>query len=292
MRKKLHSVTAFDVILAIIMVLICFACVYPMWYILANSLAAPEIANRGPVAWWPKALSLDAYKVVFQNEYILSGFKITILRTVVATFTHVFFTSMVAYGMSRKDLIGKKLYMKIAMITMFFNGGLIPNFILMNKLHLYNTFWVFVLPGMFTFYNMIIFISFFKTIPESLLESARLDGASEFRIYWQILLPNCKAVLATIGLYSAVYNWNDYYLGVIYIRNKTLQPLQTILYKLLAETTMSSQQQAAMVALGGQTSASTIKFAAMVVATLPILFIYPFIQKYLVKGVMIGSIKG
>ena len=130
------------------------------------------------------------------------------------------------------------------------------------------------------------------TIPESLLESARLDGASEFRIYWQILLPNCKAVLATIGLYSAVYNWNDYYLGVIYIRNKTLQPLQTILYKLLAETTMSSQQQAAMVALGGQTSASTIKFAAMVVATLPILFIYPFIQKYLVKGVMIGSIKG
>ena len=154
MRKKLHSVTAFDVILAIIMVLICFACVYPMWYILANSLAAPEIANRGPVAWWPKALSLDAYKVVFQNEYILSGFKITILRTVVATFTHVFFTSMVAYGMSRKDLIGKKFYLKIAMITMFFNGGLIPNFILMIKLKLYNTFWVYILPGMFTFYNL------------------------------------------------------------------------------------------------------------------------------------------
>ena len=146
MRKKLHSVTAFDVILAILMVLICFACVYPMWYILANSLAAPEIANRGPVAWWPRALSLDAYKVVFQNEYILSGFKITILRTVVATFTHVFFTSMVAYGMSRKDLIGKKFYLKIAMITMFFNGGLIPNFILMIKLKLYNTFWVYILP--------------------------------------------------------------------------------------------------------------------------------------------------
>ena len=176
MRKKLHSVTAFDVILAIIMVLICFACVYPMWYILANSLAAPEIANRGPVAWWPKALSLDAYKVVFQNEYILSGFKITILRTVVATFTHVFFTSMVAYGMSRKDLIGKKFYLKIAMITMFFNGGLIPNFILMIKLKLYNTFWVYILPGMFTFYNMVIFMSFFRSIPESLIESARFIG--------------------------------------------------------------------------------------------------------------------
>ena len=259
MRKKLHSVTAFDVILAIIMVLICFACVYPMWYILANSLAAPEIANRGPVAWWPKALSLDAYKVVFQNEYILSGFKITILRTVVATFTHVFFTSMVAYGMSRKDLIGKKFYLKIAMITMFFNGGLIPNFILMIKLKLYNTFWVYILPGMFTFYNMVIFMSFFRSIPESLIESARLDGASEFTVYWKIVMPNAKPVIATIGLFTAVYHWNDYYQGVVYIRDKTLEPLQTILYKLLAETSMTAQQQQAMLALGGTTTSATVK---------------------------------
>lgn len=292
MRKKLHSVTAFDVILAIIMVLICFACVYPMWYILANSLAAPEIANRGPVAWWPKALSLDAYKVVFQNEYILSGFKITILRTVVATFTHVFFTSMVAYGMSRKDLIGKKLYMKIAMITMFFNGGLIPNFILMIKLKLYNTFWVYILPGMFTFYNMVIFMSFFRSIPESLMESARLDGASEFMVYWKIVMPNAKPVIATIGLFTAVYHWNDYYQGVVYIRDKTLEPLQTILYKLLAETSMTAQQQQAMLALGGTTTSATVKYAAMFVGALPILCLYPFIQKYLVKGVMLGAIKG
>ena len=184
MRKKLHSVTAFDVILAIIMVLICFACVYPMWYILANSLAAPEIANQGPVAWWPKALSLDAYKVVFQNEYILSGFKITILRTVVATFTHVFFTSMVAYGMSRKDLIGKKLYMKIAMITMFFNGGLIPNFILMIKLKLYNTFWVYILPGMFGHFHEL--LPFYSGIADR-----------ECPVGWRIgihgLLENCHA---------------------------------------------------------------------------------------------------
>ena len=269
-----------------------FACVYPMWYILANSLAAPEIANRGPVAWWPKALSLDAYKVVFQNEYILSGFKITILRTVVATFTHVFFTSMVAYGMSRQDLIGKKLYMKIAMITMFFNGGLIPNFILMIKLKLYNTFWVYILPGMFTFYNMVIFMSFFRSIPESLMESARLDGASEFTVYWKIVMPNAKPVIATIGLFTAVYHWNDYYQGVVYIRDKTLEPLQTILYKLLAETSMTAQQQQAMLALGGTTTSATVKYAAMFVGALPILCLYPFIQKYLVKGVMLGAIKG
>ena len=216
----------------------------------------------------------------------------TIARTVIATAAHVIFTAVVAYGLSRPQLVGRKLYMKIAMITMFFNGGLIPNFILMLKLHLYNTFWVFVIPGMFTFYDMIIFISFFRTIPDSLLESAKIDGASEYKIFWKILLPNCKAVIATIVLFAGVYHWNDYYQGIIYIRNKSLQPLQTILYKLLAESSMTTQQQQAMLALGGSTPSVTIKFASMVVATLPIICIYPFIQKYLVKGVMIGAIKG
>lgn len=268
------------------------AIIVPMVYIVIASFMDPVTLQNKGISFDFSKWSLDAYERVISDKQIWVGFKNAVLYSVIFTVISVAVTMLAAYPMSLPDFKGKKFFNTLFVITMFFNGGLIPNFILMNKLHLYNTFWVFVLPGMFTFYNMIIFISFFKTIPESLLESARLDGASEFRIYWQILLPNCKAVLATIGLYSAVYNWNDYYLGVIYIRNKTLQPLQTILYKLLAETTMSSQQQAAMVALGGQTSASTIKFAAMVVATLPILFIYPFIQKYLVKGVMIGSIKG
>ena len=275
-----------------LLALFLIAIIVPMVYIVIASFMDPVTLQNKGISFDFSKWSLDAYERVISDKQIWVGFKNAVLYSVIFTVISVAVTMLAAYPMSLPDFKGKKFFNILFVITMFFNGGLIPNFILMNKLHLYNTFWVFVLPGMFTFYNMIIFISFFKTIPESLLESARLDGASEFRIYWQILLPNCKAVLATIGLYSAVYNWNDYYLGVIYIRNKTLQPLQTILYKLLAETTMSSQQQAAMVALGGQTSASTIKFAAMVVATLPILFIYPFIQKYLVKGVMIGSIKG
>lgn len=284
--------TAFDYIVIVIMLAVCFICLYPMWYIIVNSFAAPEAASRGASAWWPSAFSLDAYKVVFQNENILSGFRVTILRTVVATVAHVLFTSMIAYAMSRPGLIGKKIYMKIAMITMFFNGGLIPNFILMIKLHLYNTFWVYILPGMFTFYNMVIFMSFFKTIPEDLVESARLDGASEFRIYWNIILPNAKPVIATIGLFTAVYHWNDYYQGIVYVKDRALEPLQTILYKLLAETSMTTQQQQAMLALGGETSSATVKFAAMVVGALPIICLYPFIQKHLVKGVMLGAIKG
>jgi putative aldouronate transport system permease protein len=162
----------------------------------------------------------------------------------------------------------------------------------MIKLKLYNTFWVYILPGMFTFYNMVIFMSFFRSIPESLIESARLDGASEFTVYWKIVMPNAKPVIATIGLFTAVYHWNDYYQGVVYIRDKTLEPLQTILYKLLAETSMTAQQQQAMLALGGTTTSATVKYAAMFVGALPILCLYPFIQKYLVKGVMLGAIKG
>ena len=293
MKGKLKKACKpFDYFLMIIMLLVCFITLYPMWYIVANSLAAADSASLGATAWWPSSVSFDSYKVVFQNEYIVSGFLVTIARTVIATAAHVIFTAVVAYGLSRPQLVGRKLYMKIAMITMFFNGGLIPNFILMLKLHLYNTFWVFVIPGMFTFYDMIIFISFFRTIPDSLLESAKIDGASEYKIFWKILLPNCKAVIATIVLFAGVYHWNDYYQGIIYIRNKSLQPLQTILYKLLAESSMTTQQQQAMLALGGSTPSVTIKFASMVVATLPIICIYPFIQKYLVKGVMIGAIKG
>ena len=291
-KLKKKACKPFDYFLMIIMLLVCFITLYPMWYIVANSLAAADSASLGATAWWPSSVSFDSYKVVFQNEYIVSGFLVTIARTVFATAAHVIFTAVVAYGLSRPQLVGRKLYMKIAMITMFFNGGLIPNFILMLKLHLYNTFWVFVIPGMFTFYDMIIFISFFRTIPDSLLESAKIDGASEYKIFWKILLPNCKAVIATIVLFAGVYHWNDYYQGIIYIRNKSLQPLQTILYKLLAESSMTTQQQQAMLALGGSTPSVTIKFASMVVATLPIICIYPFIQKYLVKGVMIGAIKG
>lgn len=290
--RKLGHYTAFDYALVLVMAGVCFITLYPMWYIVANSLAASDTARLGAVAWWPSSVSLDSYQVVFQNEYILSGFLVSALRTIIATAVHVIFTAMVAYAMSRNDLIGKKAYMKIAMVTMFFNGGLIPNFILMLKLHLYNSFWVFVLPGMFTFYDMVVFISFFRTIPESLIESAKIDGASEYRIFWRILMPNCKAVIATIVLFAGVYHWNDYYQGIIYIRDKSLQPLQTILYKVLAESSMTSQQQQAMLALGGTAPSVTIKFASMVIATLPIICIYPFIQKYLVKGVMIGAIKG
>lgn len=291
-RGRLRRIGAFEVCNTLLMLAVCFLTLYPMWFVLVNSLNAPQQALLGTVNWFPQKFSLASYNVVFNDKTLMNGFYITTLRTVIGTVTHVLFTAIVAYGMSKSNLIGRKLYLKIALITMLFSGGLIPTFILMTKLGLYDNFWVFIIPSMYTFFNMVIFMSFFRTIPDSLEESAKVDGASDYGVLFRIVLPNSTAVLATIALFSAVYHWNDYYQGVIYIRSQNILPLQTMLYKIIAENSMSFMQQQAMAQFGARLPGNSIKFASMMVATLPILVCYPFIQRYLVKGVMIGAIKG
>jgi len=291
-RRGLRRIGVFEVCNTLLMLAVCFITLYPMWFVFINSLNAPEQALLGTVNWFPKELSLDSYSVVFNDKSLMNGFFITTMRTVIGTTVHVLFTAIVAYGMSKTNLIGRKLYLKIALITMLFSGGLIPTFILMTKLGLYDNFLVFIIPAMYTFFNMVIFMSFFRTIPDSLEESAKVDGASDYGVLFRIVLPNSMAVLATISLFSAVYHWNDYYQGVIYIQSTDKLPLQTMLYKIIAENSMSFMQQQAMAQFGARLPGNSIKFASMMVATLPILVFYPFIQRYLVKGVMIGAIKG
>lgn len=290
--SSFRHVGVFEVCNALFMLAVCFITLYPMWFVLINSLNAPEQALLGTVNWFPKEMSLASYSVVFNDKTLMNGFFITTMRTVIGTATHVLFTAIVAYGMSKTHLMGRKVYLKIALITMLFSGGLIPTFILMTKLGLYDSFWVFIIPGMYSFFNMVIFMSFFRTIPDSLEESAKVDGASDYGVLFRIVLPNSTAVLATIALFSAVYHWNDYYQGVIYIRSQNILPLQTMLYKIIAENSMSFMQQQAMAQFGARLPGNSIKFASMMVATLPILMAYPFIQRFLVKGVMIGAIKG
>lgn len=290
--SRLRHIGVFEVGNALFMLAVCFVTLYPMWFVLINSLNAPEQALLGTVNWFPKEMSLASYSVVFNDKTLMNGFFITTMRTAIGTATHVLFTAIVAYGMSKTHLMGRKVYLKIALITMLFSGGLIPTFILMTKLGLYDSFWVFIIPGMYSFFNMVIFMSFFRTIPDSLEESAKVDGASDYGVLFRIVLPNSTAVLATIALFSAVYHWNDYYQGVIYIRSQNILPLQTMLYKIIAENSMSFMQQQAMAQFGARLPGNSIKFASMMVATLPILMGYPFIQRFLVKGVMIGAIKG
>lgn len=291
-RRGFRRIGLFDICNTLLMLAVCFVTLYPMFFVLINSLNAPEQALLGTVNWFPKAISFDSYRVVFDDDNLMNGFFITTMRTVIGTVVHVLFTAIVAYGMSKTHLLGRKIYMKIALITMLFSGGLIPTFILMTKLGLYDNFLVFIIPAMFTFFDMVIFMSFYRTIPEGLEESAKVDGASDYGVLFRIVLPNSMAVIATISLFAAVYHWNDYYQGVLYIRSPDQLPLQTMLYKIIAENSMSFMQQQAMAQFGAKLPGNSIKFASMMVATLPILAVYPFIQRYLVKGVMIGAIKG
>lgn len=291
-QRKVRRFGLFEIGNTMLMLSVCFLTLYPMWFVFINSLNSPEQALLGTVNWWPKEFSLASYSVVFNDSSMMNGFYITTMRTLIGTASHVLFTAIVAYGVSKTYLIGRKIYMKIALITMLFSGGLIPTFLLMVKLGLYDNFFVFIIPGMYSFFNMVIFMSFFRTIPEGLEESAKVDGASDYGVFFRIVLPNSMAVIATISLFSAVFHWNDYYQGVIYIRTQELLPLQTLLYKIIAENSMSFMQQQAMAQFGARLPGNSIKFASMMVATLPILMVYPFIQRYLVKGVMIGAIKG
>ncbi|MFC5649669.1 carbohydrate ABC transporter permease [Paenibacillus solisilvae] len=274
------------------MLIICFLTLYPIWYVLVNSFNEGQDAMRGGIYWIPRVLSLDSYKAVFGNDGIMTAMGITVAKTVIGTALHVFFTAMVAYAFSRKELIGRKIYMLLGTITLFFGGGLIPFYLLIRDLHLLDSFFVYILPAMFNFFDLIIFLAFFREIPAGLEEAARIDGANDFSIFVRVIIPISMPVIATIALFHGVYQWNDYFTGMIYINKMELQPIQTYLYRVIAQSS-SNQMMAQMPGgIGKSVTSQSIKLATMVVTTLPIVFVYPFLQKYFVKGLMIGSIKG
>ncbi|RSK25611.1 carbohydrate ABC transporter permease [Bacillus sp. HMF5848] len=293
LNRRTKGEYIFDNINMLIMLFICFITLYPIWYVIVNSLNDGMDAMRQSIYWWPREFTFDNYKAVFANQGIVTAFGVTIAKTVIGTLTHVFFTAMVAYALSRKDLYGRKLYMVIGVITMFFSGGLIPLFLLIRDIGLFDNFLVYIIPALFNFFHLIIFVSFFRELPASLEEAAKIDGASDLMIFIRIVIPLSMPVIATIALFQGVYQWNDYFAGVIFVNNPDLQPIQTYLYKVVAE---SSSNQMMTNAPGGITTrtvtSQSIKLATMVVTTLPIVLVYPFLQKYFVKGMLIGSVKG
>lgn len=237
--------------------------------------------------------SFENFEAVFASPGIMQAMWVTVAKTLLGTVLHVFFTAMVAYAFSRKNLIGGKFYMLMGTVTLFFGGGLIPTFLLMKDLHLLENFLVYIIPVMFSFFDLIIFMTFFREIPDGLEEAARIDGANDWSIFLRIVLPVSMPVIATIALFHGVYQWNDYFTGMIYINNTDLQPIQTYLFRVVAQSSSSQM----MVAVQGSSvtrsvTSQSIKLATMVVTTLPIVFVYPFLQRYFVKGMMIGSIKG
>lgn len=293
LKRRTTSEKIFDTINVVIMLLICFLTLYPIWYVIVNSFNDGMDAMRGGIYWWPRKFSLDSYRAVFSSPGIAKAMWITIAKTVIGTIVHVFFTAMVAYALSKKDLIGRKFYMTLGTITLFFGGGLIPYYLLLKNLGFLDKFIVYIIPAMFSFYDAIIFMAFFREIPSSLEEAARIDGANDFIIFLKVILPVSLPVIATIALFHGVYQWNDYFTGMIFINNPDLQPIQTFLYRIVAQAGSNTAMQAAPGGIVTRTVTSqSIKLATMVVTTFPIVCVYPFLQKYFVKGMMIGSVKG
>lgn len=291
--SKLNRITVGDIMIGILMLVICFVSLYPVWYTVIISFNDSSDALRGGIYWWPRKFSLESYKTVFQDTTIIRAFMVTVLRTVIGTVTSVFFTAMVGYAFSKKHIMGNKFYTILGTITMFFGGGLIPYFITLKNLGLYNNFLVYIIPSLFNFYNMIIFRSFFNELPAGLEESARLDGANDLMIFIRIVIPLSAPVIATIALFNGVGHWNDYFTGVLYINDAELQPIQTYLFRIIASASASKTVVAMPAGVTAQqVSSQSVRLATMVVTTFPIMCVYPFLQKYFVKGMLIGSIKG
>ena len=292
--KRRKRIKPFDAVNALFMAAICFLMIYPLWYVVVNSFSEGTEVLKGGIYWLPRKFCLESYEAVFRNRDIFTAFGISVLKTAVGTVTSVFFTAMVAYGLSKSDLIGRKFFMMMGIVTMFFSGGLIPYFLVIRNLGLLDSFWVYIIPSLFGFYNAIIFITFFKNIPVELEESAKIDGANDFKIFLRIILPVSMPVIATIALFNGVGQWNDYFTGVIYITNEQwLIPIQTFLYKVISEnssTSITANMPASVRAR--KVTSTTVKYATMVITTFPIMCVYPFLQKYFVQGIMVGSVKG
>ena len=272
--------------------LLCLIMLYPFWHVVMMSFSSVEATAKGGIFLWPKGFNLDTYAKVFKDPSIWSGYLTTIGVTVIGTIFGTLFTATTAYPLSKKHLPFGKVMSLLVLFTMLFSGGMIPGYLLMKDLHLIDNRWSLILPGLVSAYNVIIMKSNFQSIPESLEESAKLDGANDVTIFWKIIMPLSKATVATVALFTAVGYWNDYFSSVLYINSKDKWALQAVLRYMLTNTNQAMQAAGVAVVANANVTAATIKAASVVVATVPILCVYPFVQKYFVKGVMIGGVKG
>lgn len=289
--KKSVGERVFTVLNCIFMLVFIFITVYPIWYVLVASFSdSNALIGNMSLLFKPVNFTLDAYKMMIKNPMILVGYKNTLIILVIAVTLNMFLTALGAYFMSRKNVMFKKPITLLIIFTMYFSGGLIPVYLNVKSLGLLDTYAALILPVAINTFNLIIMRTAFASIPESLEESARLDGAGHFRLLFQIILPLSKATVAVILLYYAVEHWNSWFNAMIYLNDRNKFPLQLVLQEILIQNDTSSMTQ--MVSAGDSSSVGeTVKYAVIIVSSLPIFCIYPFIQKYFEKGVMIGAVK-
>jgi putative aldouronate transport system permease protein len=288
--KKSAGEVAFNVFNVAFMVIVSALMVMPLLNAYAISFSANAPAARGEVGFWPVGFTVDAYKYLKNFSILATGFKNSAFLLSFGTCVNMFFTILTAYPLSRKTLAGRKFFLAAIVFTMMFSGGLIPMYLLLLKLKLINTTWSLILPGMISAWNLIIMKNFFESIPKELIEAARVDGMSEMRIVVKIIIPLSMSAIATIALFYGVGHWNAYFSAAIYINERSKWPLQLVLREIVVAAQMAQAQTGMDLALN--VPVEPLKMAVIVVTTTPILCIYPFIQKYFVKGVIMGAIKG
>jgi len=295
MKRRQSPVSIiFDVGNYIFMIFIIIIMLYPLLNVISLSLSSSSAINRGAISWYPKGWNISGYKIILQDPMLVRAYVNTILYAAASTVLTLTFTSMVAYSLSIKEFIFKKQLTIFFTITMFFGGGMIPTYLIIKNLHLINTFTVMVLPGCVSAFNVIIFRTFFQGIPGELREAGIIDGANDLVILSKIIIPLSKPLLATFALFTIVGQWNSWFSALIYLTDSKRYPLQMILRRILNQNSGELLSgSAALIAQGqGTINPLNIQMASVIVVLFPILCLYPFLQKYFVKGMLVGSIKG
>lgn len=289
MKKSINN-KIFRVVNTVSLIIFTLVIIIPLWNIVISSFASSSALSKGNFILFPEQLSLENYRAVLSDKSILGAFFISVSKTIVGVITHVLFSALFAYPLSKRNLKGRSFFSRMGLITMYFSGGMIPTYLVIKRLGLLNSFWVYIIPAMFSYYDVIIIMNFFRDIPISLEESAKIDGASYWTIFTKIYLPLSKPALATIALFNGVNQWNDFMTTKLYITKKSLYPLQMKLYEIIVRTQTQNMQN-----IGGtvvlDTTAKGVQLATIVVTALPIIIIYPLLQKHFVTGLMSGAVK-
>lgn len=289
-RKGFHT---FDVILILFSVIIMVIIAYPLFFVVIASFSDPEAVLGGKITFWPVGFNLESYKMILKEPKIWNGYRNTIFYTVLGTFINFILTTLTAYPLSRKDMPCRKLLTFFITFTMLFSGGMIPVYMVVRGLNLTDTIWAMVIPGAISTYNMLVMKNYFQSsIPEELHEAAAIDGCGHFQSLLRVILPLSTPIIAVIILFYAVGHWNAFFNAIIYLRDQRLYPLQIILREIMLQNSLE--------AVGGDMigmyekvmRGETMKYAVILVASAPVLAFYPFVQKYFVKGIMVGAVKG
>ena len=298
--KKNHAIRetrvdhAIDIIVAVFCVLLVILLLYPLYFVVCASISNPSMVAKGKTLLYPVRLTMMGYDEIFKNQEIWIGYKNTIIYTFGGTFFSLLFTIPAGYALSRHDFKPQSAIMLMFTFTMFFSGGIIPTYLTIRMFGLQNTVWVMIVPFCVNVYNLIICRTFFQTsIPKDLLEASQLDGCTDFRFLFSIVLPLSKALISVIGLYYAVGYWNQYFNALLYLTDEELKPLQLVLREILMQSQVFADGQSSSGADATiAQKADVIKFGVIIVSSLPVIVIFPFLQKYFEKGVMIGAVKG